>query len=49
MFDDPTTAFTAAIDAAKPGDIIVVYGSFFLVSAIMHAHVHQGEQNELSS
>ncbi|MCH9689829.1 MAG: bifunctional folylpolyglutamate synthase/dihydrofolate synthase [Gammaproteobacteria bacterium] len=49
VFDDPTTAFTAAIDAAKPGDIIVVYGSFFLVSAIMHAHVHQGEQNELSS
>jgi dihydrofolate synthase / folylpolyglutamate synthase len=49
VFDEPLTAFTAAIDAAKPGDIIVVYGSFLLVSAIMHAHVHQGEQNERSS
>ena len=34
-FDHPITAYRAAYRAAKPGDLILVYGSFLLVSALM--------------
>jgi len=39
IFDDPLTAYQAAANVAQEGDIIVVYGSFVLVSAVMHAHL----------
>ncbi|MCH9756041.1 MAG: bifunctional folylpolyglutamate synthase/dihydrofolate synthase [Gammaproteobacteria bacterium] len=47
VFNEPLTAYTAAVNAVKPGDIIIVYGSFLLVSAVMLAHLRKGEQNEL--
>ena len=34
-FSDPAKAYTAAMHKANPGDIIVVYGSFLTVSAVM--------------
>ncbi len=47
VFNEPSSAFTAAVNAAKPGDIILVYGSFLLVSAVMLAHFKEGGNNEL--
>lgn len=38
-YDSPIQATQAALAAAKPGDWIVVYGSFLLVSAVMAAHI----------
>ncbi len=49
VFDEPLKAYTAAVNAVKPGDVIVVYGSFLLVSAVMLAHPHKGEKNEYSN
>lgn len=37
-YDNPIQASHAALAAAKPGDWIVVYGSFLLVGAVMTAH-----------
>ena len=34
-YNEPLLAFKTALDQAKPGDLIVVYGSFFTVSHIM--------------
>lgn len=34
-YDDPYAAYDAASNAAKPDDLIVVYGSFLTVSAVM--------------
>lgn len=36
-FSDPVMAYTAAMRKANPGDIIVIYGSFLTVSAVMVA------------
>lgn len=36
-FDDPIQAMQAAQSAAQPGDLIVAYGSFWLVGAVMKA------------
>lgn len=49
VFEEPLKAYTAALNAVKPGDVIVVYGSFLLVSAVMLAHLRKGEQNEFSN
>ncbi|MCX7118638.1 MAG: Mur ligase family protein, partial [Legionellales bacterium] len=37
-YEDPIQATQAAVAAAKPGDWIVVYGSFLLVGAVMTAN-----------
>nr|WP_255666637.1 MULTISPECIES: bifunctional tetrahydrofolate synthase/dihydrofolate synthase [unclassified Legionella] len=34
-YNNPFAAFEAALEQAKPGDLIVVYGSFFTVSHVM--------------
>lgn len=34
-YNNPLAAFEAALEQAKPGDLIVVYGSFFTVSHVM--------------
>ena len=39
-YADPIQATQAAITAAKPGDLIVIYGSFLMVSAVMQAEFH---------
>ncbi len=44
-FDNPVMAYDAALNGAKPGDLIVVYGSFLTVSAIMDPN--RIEQEEL--
>lgn len=49
VFNHPNMAYNAAMSAAKPDDIIVVYGSFLLISAIFFAHLSQGEQHEFSN
>ncbi len=36
-FSNPAKAYDAAVQQANPGDIIVVYGSFLMVSAVMAA------------
>jgi dihydrofolate synthase / folylpolyglutamate synthase len=41
VFDDPLTAYQTAVNTAKEGDVIVVYGSFVLVSAVMHAYLNE--------
>lgn len=41
VFDTPLAAYKAAVNAAKEGDVIVVYGSFVLVGAIMHAYFNE--------
>ncbi|MGV3739712.1 MAG: bifunctional tetrahydrofolate synthase/dihydrofolate synthase [Gammaproteobacteria bacterium] len=38
-FQDPIQATQAAIAAAKPGDLILVYGSFVLVGAVMAVYM----------
>lgn len=40
VFDAPVAAYQAAVNTAKKDDIIVVYGSFVLVSAVMHAYLN---------
>ena len=37
-FSDPVIAWRRAIERAMPGDLIVIYGSFLLVSAVMAAN-----------
>ena len=44
-FSDPVVAYRTAMQRAKPGDLIVVYGSFLTVSAVMAAN--KMEQEEL--
>jgi dihydrofolate synthase / folylpolyglutamate synthase len=46
IFNEPVMAYTAAVDAAKPGDVIIVYGSFLLVSAVINAHFNQEKEAE---
>lgn len=41
VFDDPLRAYQTAVTTAKAGDVIVVYGSFILVSAVMHAYLNE--------
>jgi len=41
VFDEPLVAYQTAVAAAKEGDVIVVYGSFVLVSAVMHAYLNE--------
>lgn len=41
VFDDPLTAYQTAVNSAEEGDIIVVYGSFILVSAVMQAYLNK--------
>lgn len=36
-YNDPLVAFETALNQAQPGDLIVVYGSFFTVSHVMAA------------
>lgn len=38
-FEDPIQATKAAVAAAKPGDLIMVYGSFVLVGTVMQAYI----------
>lgn len=39
-YSDPIQAVQAAIAAAKPGDLILIYGSFLLVGTVMEAGFH---------
>ncbi len=41
FFTDPVSAFAAAQNKASPGDVIVIYGSFLLVSAVMATQKNQ--------
>lgn len=41
-FDNPKTAYEAALKAVEPGDLIVVYGSFLTVHAIITAKEQEG-------
>ncbi|NCT56602.1 MAG: bifunctional folylpolyglutamate synthase/dihydrofolate synthase [Legionella sp.] len=41
VFNTPLAAYQAAVFEAQPGDVIIVYGSFVLVSAIMHAYLNE--------
>lgn len=45
-FSDPVTAYQEAMQRANPGDLIVVYGSFLTVSAVM-THCMEQEVEEL--
>lgn len=45
-FSDPLTAYQVAIKHAIPGDLIVVYGSFLTVSAVM-AHCMERQEEEV--
>lgn len=38
-YNDPITAFETALNQAEPGDLIVVYGSFFTVGQVMASRV----------
>ncbi|MCC5791828.1 MAG: bifunctional tetrahydrofolate synthase/dihydrofolate synthase [Legionellaceae bacterium] len=40
-------AFSEAVKASSPGDLIVVYGSFFTVAAVMNSDSMTGECNEV--
>lgn len=40
VFDNPVAAYQAAVNDANEDDVIVVYGSFVLVSAVMHAYLN---------
>ncbi|MDP3704294.1 MAG: folylpolyglutamate synthase/dihydrofolate synthase family protein [Legionellaceae bacterium] len=44
-FTDPPAAFSAAMQVAKSGDLIVVYGSFLLVSAVMEGKRYETSDN----
>lgn len=39
-YADPIQATQAALSSAKPGDLIVIYGSFLIVGAVMKANFH---------
>lgn len=41
VFDNPLAAYRAAALEAEQGDVIIVYGSFVLVSAVMHAYLDE--------
>lgn len=43
-FSDPLTAYQVAMQHARPGDLIVVYGSFLTVSAVMARCMEQQEE-----
>lgn len=43
-FSDPVTAFKAAQQQAKEGDLIVVYGSFLTVSAVLTKQLRMTEE-----
>ena len=43
-YHDPLAAYHAAMQDAKPGDLIVVYGSFLTVSPIMEAYCTELEE-----
>lgn len=45
-YTNPLAAFEAAVNQAKSGDLIVVYGSFFTVGHVMAAHHNTLEQKE---
>lgn len=45
-FSDPLTAYQVAMQHANPGDLIVVYGSFLTVSAVM-AHRMERQEEEV--
>ena len=43
-FSNPVMAYRAAVQKASPGDLIVVYGSFLMVSAVMAAKQMEQEK-----
>ncbi|KTD59217.1 bifunctional tetrahydrofolate synthase/dihydrofolate synthase [Legionella shakespearei] len=45
-YNSPLAAFESAVNQAKSGDLIVVYGSFFTVGHVMAAHHKILEQKE---
>ncbi|PJD93902.1 MAG: bifunctional tetrahydrofolate synthase/dihydrofolate synthase [Legionella sp.] len=45
-YRDPIEASKTALQSAKPGDLIVVYGSFILVGAVMTFMQHSQSQHE---
>ncbi len=45
-FSDPSAAYQVAMQHANPGDLIVVYGSFLTVSAVM-AHRMERQEEEV--
>jgi dihydrofolate synthase/folylpolyglutamate synthase len=44
FFSDPLTAYHAALQDAAPGDLIVVYGSFLTVSAVMAQRIERQQE-----
>ncbi len=46
-FESPSHAYRGAIQQAMPGDLIVVYGSFLTVSAVMAAESNPNKQEVL--
>jgi dihydrofolate synthase / folylpolyglutamate synthase len=49
VFEEPKKAYLAATCAAKLGDVIIVYGSFLLVSALMLTCLNKGDKGELKN
>ncbi len=49
VFQAPKQAYLAAINEVKPGDVLLVYGSFLLVSAVMLSCLNGGEKGELTN
>jgi dihydrofolate synthase / folylpolyglutamate synthase len=49
VFEEPEKAYLAATCAAKSGDVIIVYGSFLLVSAVMLTCLNKGDKGELKN
>jgi len=47
IFADPAAAYRQAMQQANPGDLIVVYGSFLMVSAVMAAESNHTKQEIL--
>lgn len=43
-FSDPLTAYQVAMQHARPGDLVVVYGSFLTVGAVMARCMEQQEE-----
>lgn len=46
-YDTPSAAYTAACQQAKPGDMVVVYGSFLTVSAVMSTLINHTQKDEV--
>jgi dihydrofolate synthase/folylpolyglutamate synthase len=44
-YNNPLLAYKAAVAAAKPGDLIVVYGSFYTVAAVI-SHIEEDNSAE---